>query len=449
MSSLPPGFEYWQKSEVGENIQLSTEPIMTQFVKFLGLAVHGNLVAVAWDTVPFGAPGDPEVGDKIIFRKSRDGGRTWDPPLVLRQNPPMSAAFTNNIIIDDCGTIYVVARLRQERKDAVFKSTDGGESFHDIAPLRAPQYGDQPPPFGPFSNMSYRPPCNDLYFLKDGYEGDLNAYLMVSHDGGQTFTVYAHRIYTDHPFWPGIVDIHLARSRSGTIFIAGLGPDPDDPGPLYNTQLYLWRSDDDGKTLQLVNSKIIDPAVYFPDPYNQVLMSVSDDGRSVYLLWLNIVEHTWVKCQWMVSVSHDGGVTFAPPVQLKYNDLLYQNNIGHRGDVAEFKGIIYTVFTSDGLQERPPRDWPPPSPPGYYNRLLLSYSHDGGKAFSPPLLVTDLVKSIDPRYLMNSNVKYSVRIAVGEDGTLHMAWVEDRYGGGRKYECCLGGDEIFYAQYKP
>lgn len=431
-----------QPSETGTNVELSTDTILLYWTGMggLGVATQGNLVVAAYVrelVIP-----NYQDGGKLVFRKSRDGGRTWDPPLILKPTATRDTLWATRVAIDGCGAIYVVVDFAWLSQGMIYKSMDGGTTFTGPTPFNLPQYSGQTSPVGNIVQVAERPPCNEFYATAYGLPGeDLNTYLLVSNDGAQTFTAYPHEIFFNVPDYPGGGSPEFKRSASGALFIARIAPDdPVNGGPIYKSQIYLYRSDDGGQTLQLMNRKIIDAAAFTADVFTSISLAVSPSGKDVYIGWLNLPDKTWQERQWMMSVSHDGGTTFAAPVQ--FNDLPYEGAFNF-ATVAESGGKVCAAYQSS-RNTLPYQPWPGI----YHDQLMLTCSRDGGRTFSEPKRMNDLLKPRFQAYGMWTIIKF-IPANTGDDGTIHFIWTEDRYAGGSTDIGERHGPVIMYTKFHP
>jgi len=440
---VAPGFAILAPSEVSPNIQISEEPIGRYYTlpSLMALVASGNVVVAAMSREANPPPNSlPQYEGKVFIRRSGDGGRTWEPRVLLHERP---GSHTHSVYLatDTCGTIYAVVGYRTwpDVTLTLYRSLDGAKTFESLGEIQPVFEGAEPIDFV-IMHVAKHAPCGEFYAVAWGPPGDPNVYILASKDFGATFAGYPHPILFTVPNERGGGEPHIAVAPNGDLYIARTAPDdPVGGGPLYRPQIYLYRSTDSGRTLRFVN-KVTDASQYTVDPFSWTCgfhVRISDSGR-ILVSWLNLPERSWEKRQWMLSVSDDNGETFRDPV--KYNDLNYENGF-NCGTAIQRGSTVYAVYISQRSEK-----YQEPAPPyGRFSHLVLRISKDGGLTFSPPARVNTLVRDVQT-YLMDS-APILLEVDLTDEGILHMLWSERRYFS-RRYSA-KDGDEIFYARYPP
>ena len=114
----------------------------------------GYSVAIEGDTIAVGATldntGTHATGSAYVF-KTPDGGATWTQKAKLVESNPTNGAWFGNSISLSGDVIAVGARYKNAGRGSqagsafVFRTTDGGETFHKSLPFRARRRPDDAP----------------------------------------------------------------------------------------------------------------------------------------------------------------------------------------------------------------------------------------------------------------------------------------------------------------
>lgn len=194
---------------------------------------------------------------------------------------------------------YCTVAYYLSRDDGLFKSTDGGETWHEVNPSRA---------IGGATLAVH--PTNGIVYLAG--EGEKNAGFSRSADGGRTFT----QVLSEPVFGLDVVASqpdHVYVSRKGGVFL----------------------STDAGKTFRKLGSKGL-PAEF---PIRNVTVSPADPRRMT--CWYDAGNWNWVRLY-----SHDGGETWKP------SD--FGNNVG--GDYRKAKHAFLPYNVRNGIWAWHPKD---------------------------------------------------------------------------------------------
>ncbi|MGA7615195.1 MAG: glycoside hydrolase, partial [Thermoanaerobaculia bacterium] len=229
---------------IGDGIYRSSDAGKTW--THLGLREGQQIPAIAVDprdpnrlfAAVLGHPFGPNE-ERGIFR-STDGGKTWKKVLYIDED-----TGGNDVDIDPSNPDVVYASFWQGRqgpweygneyggtKGGVFKSTDGGESWHQLSG-GLPDHIVQ-------ANLAIAPSKpNRLYMivgttLSSGYQSGEGQALYRSDDAGAT--------------WTSITDDPRPLMRIGGGDLPMIGVDPKNPDVVYSTAIVTVRSTDGGKT---------------------------------------------------------------------------------------------------------------------------------------------------------------------------------------------------------
>ncbi|MEW5985936.1 MAG: sialidase family protein, partial [Chloroflexota bacterium] len=246
----------------------------------------------------------------IVFRRSSDGGRTWQPDQFIlqtrrTQNDPQIEVATD-------GAIYA-AILNEYRPGVLFlKSTDYGQSWSDPIPVT---------PSGPPPNWSDRP---ILAISPDGRDVYLafnasDSYVIASHDYGQSF---GQPVQTnqDRRYW---FHSQAAVAPNGDVYVAAADYSQNYTGDVH---INVLKSNDGGltwATTRLDTSGEAPPCEWAPGCYLGFLgpvVGVAVDPAGTILVAYNAGLTDGAPQRLFVRVSTDGGLTWSPRRELSNGD---------------------------------------------------------------------------------------------------------------------------------
>jgi len=138
-------------------------------------------------------------------------------------------------------------------------------------------------------------------------------------------------------------------------------------------------------------------------------------------LWLTWTQNGYV----YVARSEDGGASFAASAKVAPKPLDIEKNGENRPKIAVSPdGSLYVAFTVKGEQK-------------YSGIVYFSRSTDGGKVFSPPVVITDEDKPVSQSF---------ETLNVGADGRIHISWIDKRdREAAKQQQKKYAGSAIYYA----
>jgi hypothetical protein len=249
-------------------VNLSTNPSTSRYPK---LTVSGASVFVVW-----GDYTDSFTEQTILFRRSTDGGATFEPVQQLSTSPgifPTLAASAANV--------YVVWGDAIGGGDDIFlrRSTDGGSSFHPVQVLSATGAAPQAAAAGGSVHVVWDN-GNSVGFRR-------------SVDGGATFGSIQQ--LSPAGAFP---EVKATESTVLVVWQSALAPS--------NSDIYFARSADGGATFA--------PPQNLSDNSGQsALPRLAASGASVFVTWM---DDTPANLEILFRRSADGGATFGPTLNL-------------------------------------------------------------------------------------------------------------------------------------
>lgn len=338
----------------------------------------------------------------IIFRRSADGGATWEPDRFLRpsrrtQNDPMIEVATD-------GAIYA-AWLETYRPGVMFsKSTDRGETWSRpvsfTRPAGRPRWNDRPV-------LAISDDGRHVYIAFNGS----HSYVVASHDYGAT---WGRPVKTnkDRRYW-----FHSAGATApdGTVYFGTFDFSQTYAGPAFAGVL---RSVDGGRTWQytrLDRSAVMADCDWAAGCYHGFLggsigLAVDDAGAVVVAYHVNDAPRA---PQRLYSRRSADGLVWEP------RQALSADSLEHNAFPAMAAGLGVGDFrvvwqgNTDGRTDA----WNT-----WYRR-----STDGGQTWSEPLRLSDTATTPAPyRSAAGFRFPYGdyLELAVDRDGVNHVIWGE-------------------------
>lgn len=247
------------------------------------IEVHGDNVYVVWQDSY-----DSDFFD-LSFRKSTDGGKTFDDTISLTQE---RSFYPTPIIAVSGNNIYVVFEDRKnpDGDDVIMftKSHDGGDTF-DVPKTLDPE-DDESKIYRPIEIIETN---DNLYIFASFWDRNTkqnNMILFTSNDYGQTFSEPV--VFFDHTQWDQNVDFNI---HDKTVYVlADDQKDYDEMGSLNLRKIFP-----DGTFSDIVKVNGGNTAV------TNAQLAVS--GDNVYAAW-----RAWDTGRWHLTFakSNDGGNTF-------------------------------------------------------------------------------------------------------------------------------------------
>jgi hypothetical protein len=267
-----------------KGVNVSRSPATFSWLPRIALA--GDKVLVLWQEIIFS--GGSHGGD-ILFARSGDGGKTFSEPLNLSDSAAgdgkgrITRDLWHNGSLDlALGADGAVYAAWTEYEGALWftRSTDGGRTFHPLLRINSLQ---SKPARGPSLAVG---PERTIYLAWT--DGDIH--VAKSTDGGETFDpvqVAKNRSYADAP--------KLAVDRAGTLHVAYAE----------NNEIRYTRSSDGARSFERPRA-LSGRGAGFPH--------LALDGKGdVYVAWERLPEARSRPRGLSLTVSRDGGRSFAPP----------------------------------------------------------------------------------------------------------------------------------------
>lgn len=458
-----PELSFWTKNLSGNEPAGETWNDSTQEIAVVGSTVH----VLYWSH-------KADIGWRLYYRRSTDGGQTWQPPILLHDPQTAGGAADRQrgckyLAVD--GTTVHVAYAKYPGNNAILmyrRSTNGGASFEAARQLD-PAVGDS----YWWINHTYIAASNGkvtIAFQYQAYDGANRALrLLNSADGGATFTARTeadsgHRYLNIAP-----VDLKRDNDRIWLLYIL----DYEEPyGIRWSSALFLATSLNGGSSF--THNRCTTPSTH-PDTGGRYLTykvqaasyspNLAVAGNNVYVVWTQ--NDGYYDDPSTIALylrrSTDQGLTFAAPQKLAQNRLngLGDMEVGQEA-IAALANYAYVVFlTSDGLVHFRRSD---NSGASFYSRQEL-----GSEAWWPNLVVdpTDGAKVhvcwvYSYRYSNNGGASFSNPVVLMPYGGAHAeeTGVQMALGAGdskhftlplKYYTAAYGwGDlDIFYRQLTP
>ncbi len=262
-------------------------------------------VYVGWRQGVFAADAKEKL--KSVVAPSADGGRTWGPPVDLTDE---RGADFPALAVDRAGTVHAVFWVRTglpanavpPRPIVYRRSTDQGRTWSPPVDVDPGNVGASHPPL-----LAADPNTSDVYMVWNanaevqntvqGFNGDLDVFLRVSHDGGRTWSdrvVLSDETVKANQYEPGI-----SIAPNGSVHVAwyDFRNSPTDPlvstghsGDTGISDVYYTSSSDHGTTWAppiRVNDRGIDRSkgVWSNNVDSKFNVGVAATDETVHFVW--------------------------------------------------------------------------------------------------------------------------------------------------------------------
>ena len=340
----------------------------------------------------------------LIFRRSLDGGATWEPDQFLAQT--QRSQNDPQIAVDANGTVHV-AWLHDYVPGVTYQqSHDGGQSWS--APiLVAPQDGE-PPQWSDRPVLLISPDGMDVYVAFNARA----SYVAASHDGGLSFAPPV-RTSSVLRYW-----FHSggAVAADGTAYVAAASYRSDYTG---NSRLYVLRSTDGGASwdTKLVDVSAEMPACdWSPGCYLGFLgpsMGLAVDRVGTVLVAYHAGISPQSPQQLYIRASEDGGLTWSERRQISSQDPAV-NNAFPAVAAGPAPDDFRVIWQDDRIREQ--TGWNT-----WYRRTT-----DGGQTWSLPVRLSNQPFGASYKDWAGYAFPYGdyLELEVGDDGTNYAIWGE-------------------------
>jgi hypothetical protein len=264
-------------------------------------------VYVGWRQGVFAADAKEKL--KSVVAASADGGRTWGAPVDLTDE---RGADFPALAVDKAGAVHAVYWIRTAlgapttpapvRPITYRRSTDQGKTWSPPVDIDPGNVGAGHPPL-----LAADPNTQDIYMVWNansevqntvpGFNGDLDVFLRVSHDAGQTWSdrvVLSDETVKANQYEPGI-----AIAPDGTVHVAWYDFKHSPTNPLVSTghsgdtgiaDVYATSSSDHGSTFAppiRVNDRGIDRSkgVWSNNIDSKFNVGVAATDKAVHFAW--------------------------------------------------------------------------------------------------------------------------------------------------------------------
>lgn len=248
------------------------------------VAVSGSNVIAAW--VETQAPS----GSDIVVARSTDGGATFSIPVNLSNNAGFSHTPSLSISGSNVVVAWVDGRTAVNTEIFVARSTDGGVTFGSPINLSNNTGFSSSPAVSAYGN-------NIVIAWEDRTPGNTDIFYARSTDGGATFNSFVNLSNSSPPSGSPAISI------SGSTVLVSWS----------ETQVLVVRSTDGGATFS-------PPIALTRDlpPFGSGDPSIAISGSNVVVAWNRLTPGD-PNLEIMLTRSTDGGVTFAPAVNISNN----------------------------------------------------------------------------------------------------------------------------------
>lgn len=251
-----------------------------------------------------------------FYTTSRDGGRTWSPPVLLWKH----WCYDFDLVQGADGRIWVAWTATVPNPyDPVYRTTtDGGQTWSDVRKLSVP------PDNG--AVMSIVPgPANQTWLCWEGF-------CIASADGGQTWG----SVRTMPSF--GWANATYSCTRDGRLWVVTV---------YIGIQVQLQWSSDNGRTWSLpLKVATVEPAPTKPREHiRPVARLFEDSGGILWLAWYAYSSSTKSTQVWLTK-STNAGAAWSSPAQIT-TDPSFHGSYFSSISLAEVNGNIWVVYASD------------------------------------------------------------------------------------------------------
>lgn len=250
------------------------------------IAVTGLNIFVVWRNQP-----PDKFGGDIYFRKSTDGGTTWLPAKRLTYNfydanPAVAVSGSN---------IYVVFARFYDKKIFLKKSTDGGNTWQPLKTLFISDYqvslGD---PAVAVSGSNIYVVWPDMQLIEMNYL----IYFIKSTDGGNTWQPFKR--LTNNPRNCNFPDIAVSKSNIYVIWNEKSSEDDE---------IYFRTSSDGGNVWQTCKRLTYNSG-------DSIRPDINFIGSNIYVTW---EDYSPGNAEIYIKKSFDNGANWQVPQRLTYN----------------------------------------------------------------------------------------------------------------------------------
>jgi hypothetical protein len=352
-------------------------------------------------TTRYYAPACQGCGDPaIVFRRSRDDGRTWEADTYLDAVP--GSQHDPQIEVSSDGTIYA-AYLHRLRPGVVLqKSSDLGETWTPPVALKdagGPRWSDKP-------WLTLSPDGKDVYIAFNSSD----SYVAASHDYGRTFETPV-RTNQDQRYW-----FHSggAVAPNGDVYFAAVDYNPNYRG---ESHINVLKSIDAGKTW---TTHRLDTSQEMPDcPWAEGCylgflgpsVALAIDAAGTIMVAYHASDRPGV-AQPLWARTCTNGIDWSPRKRVSAKS--HRVNNAFPGLAAADRGDFRLVWQDD--RRSPERGW---------NTRYRS-TVDGGRPWSKAVRLSDIrsgpsYKSVDGYLFPYGDY---LEIAIDEHGMTQVIWGE-------------------------
>jgi hypothetical protein len=340
---------------------------------------------------------------QIAFRRSTDGGATWEDQRILFPNHRWQA--DPQLAVAQTGIVYYVW-LEQPWVTYISRSLDHGLTWS--APVSV---ASRPPVGSDHCWITISPSGRDVYFGFDWNDG----FAVASHDFGQSFADPVRIVWGNHEryYFPtgGTV------TPDGSVYYAAPAYTQDYTGTTY---IDVWRSPDGGATWQTAP---VDSSAEMPD---------CQWARGCYVGFLAPTAGLAADASGLLLVAYNAGTTFHAPqriwVRTSRDGVRWseRHQISHASPLAgnAFPAVVAGPAAGDfrvvwqGNADGNVNGWNT-----YYRRTV-----DGGVTWGPILRLSDVTSG--PRYKNAAGYQFPygdyLGLAVDARGRNYAIWGEGK-----------------------
>lgn len=327
----------------------------------------GDTVHIAWVRINDAASPYPE---QFCYRRSLDGGRTFEPTIVLEEAISTSPQFwegvhTTRYLAVDGATVHVVAVANLSGSTGVYyyRSTNGGASFQPRRLLAGVNFDQAAGPgcwvTAGGGKVTIVFPFTWTYYFTDPWPGSIlrtAPATLNSQDNGDTFSVK-----TVLPFVEFMgVSIGDVQQSGDTVAVAWRHPDP--LSFQHGSYMRLAVSTNGGANFAYIH----DPFGDHEPEFACENMRLAVDGPNIYAAWGALITNLTPELYSLCFVrSTNSGASFDPMINLSTPDQPYTASCGVWAAVAARGSNVYVLSHSG-------------------NQVLFRASQDFGATFAPP-----------------------------------------------------------------